>query len=265
MPKPKDLTGKRFGRLVAVKMARRRPRGRIHWHCQCDCGNLTLVDRGNLRPKGSKGGTLSCGCLLQETRLKWGRTQRPRIRDLTGQRFGKLTALYDTGARNCSGVVWHCQCDCGGEKNVPSGVLVTGGTKSCGCLSAPEDLTGQRFGRLIVIRLSGRQADGPHWLSQCDCGTEIVVAGGSLRQGLTLSCGCLYRERLIFTPEAYSKYPYSKRRSVYLSNGYVKGAIRATTGLPSDEISPAMMELKREQLTLYRLQKQVKDGINGLT
>ena len=53
------------------------------------------------------------------------------------------------------------------------------------------DLTGQRFGRLTVIRYDHSEHDGAHWLCKCDCGKEKVAAGYSLRSGNTKSCGCL--------------------------------------------------------------------------
>lgn len=56
------------------------------------------------------------------------------------------------------------------------------------------DLTGQRFGRLTVIRYDHSEHDGAHWLCKCDCGKEKVAAGYSLRSGNTKSCGCLANE-----------------------------------------------------------------------
>jgi len=56
-----------------------------------------------------------------------------RIKDLTGQRFGRLVVLYDTGERKSGNVVWHCKCDCGNEVDVISGNLASGNTTSCGC------------------------------------------------------------------------------------------------------------------------------------
>lgn len=57
------------------------------------------------------------------------------------------------------------------------------------------DLTGQRFGRLLVIREYGRTKDGKvTWLCRCDCGGEVVVISGDLRSERTKSCGCLSRE-----------------------------------------------------------------------
>lgn len=58
-------------------------------------------------------------------------------------------------------------------------------------MSAFLDLTGQRFGRLVVIRraptVSGRNT---RWLCRCDCGVEKAIFRGSLRKGGTVSCGC---------------------------------------------------------------------------
>lgn len=56
-----------------------------------------------------------------------------------------------------------------------------------------KDLTGERFRKLKVIKRSFPNAkDGEAmWLCKCDCGTEKVIMGKSLRSGNTKSCGCL--------------------------------------------------------------------------
>jgi len=56
-----------------------------------------------------------------------------KTKDLAGQRFGRLTVLYDTGKRKNGHVVWHCQCDCGNELDIRSDSLVFARTTSCGC------------------------------------------------------------------------------------------------------------------------------------
>lgn len=54
------------------------------------------------------------------------------------------------------------------------------------------DLTGQRFGQLVVIKESPERKSGRVcWECQCDCGNTIVVKGLSLKNGDTKSCGCL--------------------------------------------------------------------------
>ena len=54
-------------------------------------------------------------------------------KDLTGKRFGMLTAQYPTQERKNDGIVWHCVCDCGQEKDIPLQYLTGGHTTSCGC------------------------------------------------------------------------------------------------------------------------------------
>lgn len=57
------------------------------------------------------------------------------------------------------------------------------------------DITGQRFGRLKVIRYFGKDIHGQGlWYCECDCGKSIVTRGSSLRFGRTKSCGCLHKE-----------------------------------------------------------------------
>lgn len=58
------------------------------------------------------------------------------------------------------------------------------------------DLTGQRFGRLVVICENGRtKCRNVMWLCKCDCGSEVTVLSNHLRNGHTSSCGCLAREK----------------------------------------------------------------------
>ena len=53
--------------------------------------------------------------------------------DLTGQHFGKWTVMYKTEKRNTGGVIyWHCQCECGREKDVLGTSLRQGKSLSCG-------------------------------------------------------------------------------------------------------------------------------------
>ena len=56
------------------------------------------------------------------------------IKDLTGKRFGRLTVIEQAGRGKYRHVLWKCVCDCGKETYVTSNQLVTGRTKSCGCL-----------------------------------------------------------------------------------------------------------------------------------
>lgn len=61
---------------------------------------------------------------------------------------------------------------------------------------ALKDMTGQRFGRLIVLRLAENypKREGAYWMCRCDCGNEVRVKGYFLRSGKTQSCTCYQKE-----------------------------------------------------------------------
>jgi hypothetical protein len=62
-------------------------------------------------------------------------------------------------------------------------------------MSKFKDLTGQRFGRLIVIEKAGQNKNrNTLWKCLCDCGNETIVVSTSLTNGDTQSCDCLRRE-----------------------------------------------------------------------
>jgi hypothetical protein len=58
------------------------------------------------------------------------------------------------------------------------------------------DLTGLRFGRLLVISRSSNSRRGlSRWRCACECGNRTIVQSGNLRTGHTQSCGCFHKER----------------------------------------------------------------------
>ena len=129
VPKPRaskaraeDLTGRQFGELTALRRAENDGNGKVRWLCRCSCGREVTVPALTLKSGGSR----SCGCKRYGTAYN--------RRDLTGQRFGRLTAQYYVSrADRARGSYWHCRCDCGREVDVATGSLLRGLTKSCGC------------------------------------------------------------------------------------------------------------------------------------
>lgn len=58
-----------------------------------------------------------------------------------------------------------------------------------------EDITGLRFGRLVVIKKTAKKSRSCYlWLCRCDCGNEKLATVGMLRKKTIQSCGCLQRE-----------------------------------------------------------------------
>lgn len=74
------------------------------------------------------------------------------------------------------------------------------------------DLTGQRFGRLTVIKRVENNGKKVMWLCRCDCGNETTVFSGYLRNGDTKSCGCLSKDKLI---ERRFKHGESRKTRLY--------------------------------------------------
>ena len=117
-----------------------------------------------------------------------------KIRDLTGQVFGKLTVVSLAGNNKWGSRTWLCKCECGNEKTVVSDNLIRGSTKSCGCSSRNQikDLSGQTFGKLTVVSFDGsNNRSNAMWLCKCECGNEKTVASNNLIRGSTKSCGCI--------------------------------------------------------------------------
>lgn len=114
-------TGDRYGMLTVVEelphtIDTQQKKQRV-FKLVCDCGEFVIRQRISLRQSAS------CGC------RRLGRSI-----DLTGKRFGKLVAKYNTLEKTKIGsYIWNCQCDCGKEINLACSRLVHEGKDDCGC------------------------------------------------------------------------------------------------------------------------------------
>jgi hypothetical protein len=70
--KPKDHTGKRYGRLIACRLFGRNQSGLWLWECLCDCGTIAVVTAAHL----ASGNCQSCGCLRTEHNQRIARFPR---------------------------------------------------------------------------------------------------------------------------------------------------------------------------------------------
>ena len=123
--------------------------------------------------------------------------------DLTGKVFGKLTVIKEHPERTPQGSVqWVCQCECGNSTIVSGDNLRRNHTLSCGCLQKESaqkrviDLTGQRFGKLVVTGKAPNPTGGKNrhsfWYCDCDCGNSSLIKDReNIKRGLTISCGCI--------------------------------------------------------------------------
>ena len=193
MSKYIDLTGKRFGHWTVIERDDSIAKKNIYWKCLCDCGTIRSVAGTSLRG----GISVSCGC---DKDLKTSIRTKSNVENLAGQRFGYWTVLKQDLSENVSskrGARLICQCDCGNEKSVLGYALRLGRSTSCGCKSSSShiiDLTGNRYGKLLVERRDDREYNdkkGARWICKCDCGKEVSVLAVRLKSGQTKSCGCL--------------------------------------------------------------------------
>lgn len=120
-----------------------------------------------------------------------------RIKDLMGNRYGKLTVISRGENDKSHRCTWNCRCDCGNEINIKSANLLHGQV-SCGCIRITS-LVGKKYGRLRVTEQAENvraKSGRTHvmYLCKCDCGTRVLVKAENLRSGNTKSCGCLEKD-----------------------------------------------------------------------
>lgn len=172
----KDITGNVYGKLTVLGFY-----GNSKWKCKCECGNITYVTATKLK----SGHTKSCGCIPNRQHS-----------DLTGKVFGKLTAIRFS--HKSKGVnFWECKCECGNTTIVSVSSLNSGHTKSCGCIKHRNnynDITGKRFGSLVVIKFNNVDNGNVMWDCLCDCGAICTYSYESLVRGGVNSCGCRWRK-----------------------------------------------------------------------
>lgn len=121
--KHNSLVGQKFGHLLVVHQTKEYHKTRgWKYLCYCDCGNLTPVYA--LHRDLCLHGVESCGCLIGKARMI----------DLTGKRFGFLTAIKPTEKRQGKSIIWECKCDCGKTVERSCSSLTSGFCASCGCM-----------------------------------------------------------------------------------------------------------------------------------
>ena len=126
------IVGQSFGQLTVIERDNSYSNTKVYYKCLCECGNTISIPRSKLL----SGEIDNCGCKDQRHR---------RYLDISGQRFGKLVALYPTEARN-KNMYWMCQCDCGKQIELCGDSIRRGNTMSCGCMK-------QSHGEYIIEQL----------------------------------------------------------------------------------------------------------------
>lgn len=227
MSKYIDLSGQHFGNWTVLCRDDSVQKKNIYWRCRCSCGVVRSVAGTSLRG----GISTSCGC---EKDLKTSKRTKQLTEDLTGKTFGEWTVLHqDFSNENRTakrGARWICRCSCGKERSVLGYSLKAGRTQSCGHNRAEihrEDLTGQIFGELTVLEFSGYElSEGNYnrtkWKCICSCGNIIEVLSKNLKNGETISCGCVkktWSQRTIIIGETYDYWTVLSQDTSKRGNG----------------------------------------------
>nr|DAN68223.1 MAG TPA: AP2 domain protein [Caudoviricetes sp.] len=116
-----DLTGNKYGRLTVLgDVGKRTGRGKILWHCLCECGRVTFVRADHLK----NGSVVSCGCLNKEKKHE-------RFKDLTNTETDNFKVIDRAYSKN-QRVYWNCICKhCGNHIELQSNQIER--YSSCGC------------------------------------------------------------------------------------------------------------------------------------
>lgn len=155
-----DLTGKTFGRLTVLGFSHNNARGQAYWVCKCECGAQSTIRGSHLK----SGLIKSCGCLRKES-------PHMQRQDLVGAVFGQLTVTRYSHTIN-GNTYWECQCSCGNSVVVNRNHMITGDTKSCGCLRQDQC---SKLGKILHLGEAHHHWNGG--IREHDGYTMITVKG----------------------------------------------------------------------------------------
>lgn len=118
MPRIREITSQKAHKLTAIRRVGQDKHKNFMWLCQCDCGNETVI-RAN-----AFGDVKSCGCSMYNGREI----------DITGNVYGRLTAIKAGTKTPSRNGYWLFKCECGEKKEILKYNVVNDRVKSCGCL-----------------------------------------------------------------------------------------------------------------------------------
>lgn len=169
--------------------------------CECGCGEPAPIAKQSRRDRGWVKGQPKRFIAGHHPRSRGPKPKRRRLFLEAGQQVGQSVVIDpETTLRQPDGKdvrAARLRCECGTEYVRPITTIFRrpSSVGSCGCLTF-TDLTGQRFGRLVVLAWAGSGPGSPatgrrsRWLCKCDCGKETAITPFRLASGYTKSCGC---------------------------------------------------------------------------
>ena len=148
------------------------------------------------------------------------------MEDIINKKFGRLTVIKELEKDKHFNRIFLCKCECGKEVKVQRSQLISGKTKSCGCLrkettskNHSQNLIGKKFNKLTVIKeISRDKGKGIKWLCLCECGNTTERYTKELNAGAIKSCGCLSKKHGQFGTRLYQTWADMKRRCTIPTN-----------------------------------------------
>lgn len=188
----KDLTGQKFGKLTVINRAKNKidssGRARTMWNCHCDCGKDHVASTDYLKQRKVP----SCGCEATKNKI-----EKNRVNNI-GEKYGRLTIMDIVWDQKPSKAI--CKCDCGNDFIGIKTDIVSGHTKSCGCLQSEntsaantKDWAGQVSDFGVEFLFQDSMNNKGQWLWRCRCGVcgnEFVELPARINNGHVTSCGC---------------------------------------------------------------------------
>ena len=100
-----------------------------------------------------------------------------KVKDLVGQKFGRLKVIRREGSTKEGRAQWLCKCECGREIVVGGTLLRRGFTKSCGCYRS----------ELMKVKRSKYVAYKGEWITQSQLAEKLGLAASTITQRRQLS------------------------------------------------------------------------------
>lgn len=142
----KDISGQKFGHLDVLRRNGSDKNSNSLWLCKCECGNTATI-RWSILKRGQVFCSKQCALYQKHART-----------DLTGQRFGRLTAVERKGmATNSKKAVWRFNCECGNTSEQTADNVLSGNTQSCGCVGLASRIKHGKSQTLEYHRAANRK------------------------------------------------------------------------------------------------------------
>lgn len=135
----------------------------------------------------------------KSTTKQYKRIPLPKLAaDLTGQKFGRLTANYPERITGKPRLYWNCTCSCGKITHVTPDQLKSGRVVSCGCMRNEKNKTrrykkilpGTQSGKLTTTGKIEKRGKYEYLECKCSCGNTCMVSKKDFLSGKAISCGC---------------------------------------------------------------------------